>query len=638
MLAKTIHSEKLSEEPVSRLKERNILRFITCGSVDDGKSTLIGRMLYEAKVIFEDQFASLGSDSKKFGTVEGDLDFALLVDGLSAEREQGITIDVAYRYFSTDKRKFIVADTPGHEQYTRNMATGASTADLAVLMIDSLKGIREQTRRHSLIVSLLGVQHIVLAINKMDLVNYSRNSFEKLESEYRELAKNLGFKTMQAIPLSALKGDNITHLSLNTPWYQGPSLFNYLETVKITDDIQVSAPFRMPVQWVNRPTADFRGFAGQISCGEISVGQDIIILPSGKKSKVAQLVTYDGNLNRAGAGQSVTLTFQDEIDISRGDVIACANDPCDVADIFKAKILWMSEKEMVVGRQYTFRSATVSAISTLNELENRINVNTYEYLPAKAMVLNEIGACSLSLDRYIAFEPYAQNRDLGSFILIDRTTNETVAMGMIDHTMRRSRNVQIQKLSINREARASIKGQKPCVVWMTGLSGAGKSTVADMVEKRLWASGRHTVILDGDNIRRGLSKDLSFTEQGRVENIRRAAEVSKLMSDAGLITIVSFISPFRAEREMAKSIIGEDIFVEVFVDAPLDVAEARDVKGLYKKARSGEIPNFTGIGSPYEAPELPDIRLDTTGQDAETHAGTIIKYLVEKGFIGPEHN
>jgi bifunctional enzyme CysN/CysC len=619
---------------LARHEGKSVLRFITCGSVDDGKSTLIGRMLYESKMIFEDQLQSLEADSKKFGTTGEDIDFALLVDGLSAEREQGITIDVAYRFFATEKRKFIVADTPGHEQYTRNMATGASTAELAIVMIDARKGILTQTRRHSFIVSMLGVKHIALAVNKMDLVGYDRAVFEKIKADYEEMARTLGFLSIEAIALSALKGDNITAKSPAMPWYNGPALFDYLETIDVgARTAAKDMPFRMPVQWVSRPNLDFRGFAGEIASGRIRAGDELMVLPSRKTSKVARIVTYDGDLPEAAAGKAVTLTLTNEIDISRGDVLASAESPCDVADIFKTRILWMSDKPMVSGRQYLLRAGTASAVCTLSRPDARIDVNTFEHLSAKGLDLNEIGICDAFLDRPIAFEPYDKNRTLGAFILIDRMSFETVAMGMTLHAMRRSDNVHAQQLTIDRHARAISKGQKPCVIWMTGLSGAGKSTIADEIEKSLFKAGHHTMILDGDNVRRGLNRDLGFTEAARAENIRRVAEVAKLMNDAGLITIVSFISPFRAERQLARDIIGDDSFIEVFVDTPLDVAESRDVKGLYKKARAGEIPNFTGISSPYEAPENPDLILKTTENPAPELAKTVIDLLKEKGFF-----
>lgn len=612
---------------LSEHENKSVLRFITCGSVDDGKSTLIGRMLYESKMIFEDQLQSLEKDSKKFGTTGENIDFALLVDGLSAEREQGITIDVAYRFFSTEKRKFIVADTPGHEQYTRNMATGASTAELAIVMIDARKGILTQTRRHSFIVSMIGVKHIVLAVNKMDLVGYSQTVFEKIKADYLEMARTLGFKTIEAIPLSALKGDNIVTKSPEMPWHTGFPLFSYLEQIDVIPQDNKEDPFRMPVQWVNRPNLDFRGFAGEIESGRISVGDKITVLPSHKTSTVSRIVTADGDLNTAERGKAITLTLADEIDISRGNILSSTTTPCEVADIFKTTILWMSDKDMVAGRQYAYQSATFNAVCTISKPEYHIDVNSFEHLSGKSLTLNEIGYCTIFLDRPQAFEPYTTNRNLGSFILIDRLTHETVALGMIDHAMRRSENVHAQHLTIERAQRAAQKNQKPCVVWMTGLSGAGKSTIANLTEQILHKMGHHTMILDGDNVRRGLNRDLGFTESDRAENIRRVAEVAKLMTDAGLITIVSFISPFRAERQMAREIIGDENFIEVYINTPLEVAESRDVKGLYKKARAGEIPNFTGIGSPYEAPEHPELSLNTTEQDASTLADKLVQFI-----------
>jgi bifunctional enzyme CysN/CysC len=611
---------------------KGLLRFITCGSVDDGKSTLIGRLLYDSKMIFDDQLSALAGDSKKFGTTGGELDLALLVDGLAAEREQGITIDVAYRFFSTDRRKFIVADTPGHEQYTRNMATGASTADLAIVIIDARKGILTQTRRHSLIASLLGVRHIVLAVNKMDMVIYDESVFRKIEKDYTAFAATFGFKEIQAIPVSALRGDNATTLSANTPWYKGPCLLEYLETVEIGGQ-DAKLPFRMPVQWVNRPNADFRGFAGRIASGAVAPGTRVKILPSGKISSVARIVTYDGDLEKSFSGQSVTLTLADEVDISRGDVITAADAPCEIADQFETRIIWMSEKPMVASRQYLLQSGTSHSICTPAKPKYRIDMHTLEHEACKTLAMNEIGVCDIALDRKIAFEPYQDNRTLGAFILIDRLTHETVAAGMITHSLRRSQNVHLQDLSVDQAARAAIKGQKPCTIWMTGLSGAGKSTIANAVEKKLNALGKHTVLLDGDNLRHGLNKDLGFTEQDRAENIRRVAEVAKLMMEAGLIALVSFISPFRAERKMARELIGSDRFIEVFVDTPLQEAEARDVKGLYKKARAGQIPNFTGISSPYEAPENPELRLETVEQSPEELAEEILAFLMDRDFL-----
>lgn len=610
-------------------ENKGILRFITCGSVDDGKSSLIGRLLYETKMIFEDQLAALSADSQKFGTTDTSLDFALLLDGLSAEREQGITIDVAYRFFSTDKRKFIVADTPGHEQYTRNMATGASSADLAIVMVDARKGILTQTRRHTFIVSMLGVKHIVLAVNKMDLVDYNEDIFCQIESDYRKFIESLDLGApikIQAIPVSALQGDNIVDPSSEMPWFKGPSLLTYLETVDLVEN-NSQLNFRMSVQWVNRPNLDFRGFCGRISSGMTKPGDRVIVLPSGKQTTIARIVTYDGDLLAAYSGQSVTLTTTDEVDISRGDVLASIEQPCEIADQLEARFLWMSEQPLTPGRQYVLKLGTATALGTLSKPKYKIDVNNLHHIATKDLQLNEIGVCDLVLDRSIAFEFYKENRDLGSLILIDRVTNETVAAGMVLHSLRRSTNVHLQDLTIDREARASLKNQKPQVLWFTGLSGAGKSTIANCVEQKLHLLGKHTILLDGDNIRHGLSRDLGFTEQDRIENIRRIAEVAKLMTDAGLITLVAFISPYRVEREMARELIGEDSFVEIFVDAPLEVVEDRDVKGLYKKARAGEIPNFTGIDSPYEAPESPALRLETHLHSLEDLADRVIQLI-----------
>ena len=615
-------------------EHKSLLRFITCGSVDDGKSTLIGRLLYDSKMIFEDQLAALEADSKKVGTQGGDLDFALLVDGLAAEREQGITIDVAYRFFSTDKRKFIVADTPGHEQYTRNMVTGASTADLAVILIDARKGVLTQTRRHSYLVSLLGIRKVVLAINKMDLVDYSHEIYEAIVGEYRDFARQIGLQDIVPIPVSGLRGDNITAPSSHTPWYHGPTLMGYLETVEIEDRLQ-HQPFRMPVQWVNRPNLDFRGFAGTIVAGTVSRGEKLRVLPSGRESRVARIVTMDGDLERAVAGQSVTLTLEDEIDVSRGDVLACASSPPAVADQFETTLVWMSDEPMLPGRPYWMKIGTKQVTATITEPKYKVNVNTLEHLAAKKLGLNEIGVCNVSLDHPIAFDPYAANRDTGGFILIDRLSNHTVGAGLIHFALRRSQNIHWQALDIHKGSRAALKGQKPCVLWFTGLSGAGKSTIANLVEKQLHALGRHTYLLDGDNVRHGLNRDLGFTDADRVENIRRVAEVAKLMTDAGLIVMVSFISPFRAERRMARSMFESGEFFEVHVDTPLAVAEARDVKGLYAKARRGELKNFTGIDSPYEPPEMPEIYIDTTSRRSEESASAIVEELRKAGMLGP---
>jgi bifunctional enzyme CysN/CysC len=613
-------------------EHKSLLRFITCGSVDDGKSTLIGRLLYDSKMIFEDQLAALEADSKKVGTQGGELDFALLVDGLAAEREQGITIDVAYRFFSTDRRKFIVADTPGHEQYTRNMVTGASTADLAVILIDARKGVLTQTRRHSYLVSLLGIRRVVLAINKMDLVDYSQAVFDSIIEDYAAFARQIGLEEFVAIPVSGLRGDNITAPSAATPWYHGPTLMGYLETVEVEDHAR-HRPLRMPVQWVNRPNLDFRGFAGTIASGVVHRGERVRVLPSGRESTVTRIVTMDGDLERAVAGQSITLTLADEIDISRGDVIATPDSLPGVADQFEAVLVWMSDEPMLPGRPYWLKAGTKQVSATITEPKYKVNVNTLEHLAAKKLELNEIGVCNLSLDQPIAFDPYGECRETGSFILIDRLTNHTVGAGMLHFALRRAHNIHWQALDVNRQSRAALKGQQPAVLWLTGLSGAGKSTIANLVEKKLLALGRHTYLLDGDNVRHGLNRDLGFTDADRVENIRRVAEVSRLMADAGLIVLVSFISPFRAERRMARRLFQEGEFFEVHVDTPLAVAESRDVKGLYKKARRGELKNFTGIDSPYEPPENPEIYVDTQGNTPEQSAEAIVEFLQRAGRL-----
>jgi bifunctional enzyme CysN/CysC len=607
-------------------EHKSLLRFLTCGSVDDGKSTLIGRLLYDSKMIFEDQLAALEADSKRIGTQGGDIDFALLVDGLAAEREQGITIDVAYRFFSTDKRKFIVADTPGHEQYTRNMVTGASTADAAVILIDARKGVLTQTRRHSYLVSLLGIRHVVLAINKMDLVDWSHDRFDEIVAEYRAFADQIGITGFTAIPMSALKGDNITEPSEKAPWYDGPPLMRWLEDAPVEDDLR-GKPFRMPVQWVNRPNLDFRGFSGLIASGVVRPGDKVKVLPSGRESTIDRIVTFRQDLDEAVAGQSVTLTLKDEIDVSRGDVLAVAGDPPAVADQFEATLVWFDDEPMLPGRPYLLKLGTRTVAAQIAEPKYKVNVNSLEHLAATRLELNEIGVCNLSVDAPIAFDAYADNKDLGGFILIDRLSNRTVGAGMLHFALRRSQNIHWQALDVNKSVRAAAKGQKARVVWLTGLSGAGKSTIANLVEKRLHVDGRHTYLLDGDNVRHGLNKDLGFTEEDRVENIRRVAEVAKLMVDAGLIVLVSFISPFRAERQMARELMEEGEFVEVFVDTPLAEAEKRDVKGLYKKARAGELKNFTGIDSPYEPPEDPEIRIDTTRLTAEEAAELIAQRL-----------
>jgi bifunctional enzyme CysN/CysC len=609
-------------------EHKSLLRFLTCGSVDDGKSTLIGRLLYDSKMIFEDQMAALEADSKKVGTQGGEIDFALLVDGLAAEREQGITIDVAYRFFSTDTRKFIVADTPGHEQYTRNMVTGASTADAAIILIDARKGVLTQTRRHSYLVSLLGIRHVVLAINKMDLVGWSQEVFDSILAEYHDFAAQIGIKDFTAIPMSALKGDNITEPSDKAPWYKGPPLLPHLESLDVEDDLR-EKPFRMPVQWVNRPDLDFRGFSGLIATGTIAPGDKVKVLPSGRESTVARIVTMTGDLPRAVAGQSVTITLTDEIDISRGDVLSIAGQPPEVADQFEATIVWMDDEGMLPGRPYLMKIGTRIVGASITEPKYKVNVNTLEQLAAKRLELNEIGVCNLSLDAPIAFDAYKDNHTLGGFILVDRISNRTVGAGMLHFALRRSQNIHWQALDVSKASRAAQKGQKGRVVWLTGLSGAGKSTIANLVEKRMQADGRHTYLLDGDNVRHGLNKDLGFTEEDRVENIRRVAEVSKLMVDAGLIVLVSFISPFRAERRMARELMEDGEFVEVYVATPLAVAEQRDVKGLYAKARAGELKNFTGIDSPYEEPENAEITVDTTTLSPEQAAEEIVAWLAK---------
>jgi bifunctional enzyme CysN/CysC len=608
-------------------EHKSMLRFITCGSVDDGKSTLIGRLLYDTKLVFEDHLAALESDSKKVGTQGGELDFALLVDGLAAEREQGITIDVAYRFFSTERRKFIVADTPGHEQYTRNMVTGGSTAELAVILIDARKGVLTQTRRHSFLVSLLGIRHVVLAVNKLDLVEYSEAVFSDIEADYRTFAEEIGLADIVCIPMSALRGDNITGPSANTPWYAGPSLIDYLESVVVADDVH-AGPFRMPVQWVNRPNLDFRGFAGLIVGGTVAPGDRVRVLPSGIETTVATVVTYDRELDQAVAGQSVTLTLADEVDASRGDVIVGVSDPAGIADEFEAHVVWMAEEAMVPNRSYLLKIGSRTVGAAVDQPKYKVNVNTLEHTAAKTLELNEIGVCNIYLDRAVPFDPYTDNRDMGGFILVDRLTNNTVGAGMLHFALRRAQNVHWQAIEVDRGARAALKGQRPAVVWFTGLSGAGKSTIANVVEQKLHAAGRHTYLLDGDNLRHGLTRDLGFTTADRVENIRRTAEVAALMADAGLIVLVSLISPYRAERQMARELIGDEAFLEVFVDTPLDVAEARDSKGLYAKARRGELPNFTGIDAPYEVPEHPEVHIRTPDVTPEAAADEIIARVV----------
>lgn len=608
-------------------QSKSLLRFITCGSVDDGKSTLIGRLLYDSKMIFEDQLAALEADSKRVGTQGQEIDFALLVDGLAAEREQGITIDVAYRFFATEKRKFIVADTPGHEQYTRNMVTGASTADLAVILIDARKGVLTQTRRHSYLAHLIGIRHIVLAVNKMDLIGYDQAKFDEIVADYRAFATSIGIDDFTAIPISGFKGDNITSISANTPWFTGPALIEHLETVPVGDGGD-TRPFRMPVQWVNRPNLDFRGFAGTIASGRIKPGDAVRVLPSGRASTVARIVAYDGDLPQAGVDQSITLTLADEVDCSRGDVIVAAENPPEVADQFSATIVWMDAAPLLPGRSYWLKLGTQTVSVSIREPEYAIDVNTMAHLSAKTLGLNDIGVAEIATDRAIVFESYETNRDLGGFILIDKLTNATVAAGMIRRALRRAQNVHWQAVEITRELHAAQKGQQPRLLWFTGLSGSGKSTIANLVEKKLHALGKHSFLLDGDNVRHGLNRDLGFSDADRVENIRRVAEVAKLMTDAGLIVLTAFISPFRAEREMVRGMIPAGEFFEIFIDTPLEEAERRDVKGLYKKARAGEIANFTGISSPYEVPDKPEIRIDTSRISPEQAAELIIEHIL----------
>jgi bifunctional enzyme CysN/CysC len=604
------------EQYLHQHEHKSLLRFITCGSVDDGKSTLIGRLLYESKMIYEDQFAAIEADSQKWGTQGRDIDFALLVDGLAAEREQGITIDVAYRFFSTDRRKFIVADTPGHEQYTRNMITGASSADVAVILIDARKGVLTQTRRHSYLVSLIGIRKVILAINKMDLMDYSEKVFQDIETQYRAFAKQIGLNDIVAIPLSALRGDNMLLNSERMPWYQGPSLLTLLETIELDDSIREKAPMRLPVQWVNRPNLNFRGFCGALASGVVRPGDRVRAEPSGRESRVARIVTAGGDLP-----------------VSRGDLISTATSPAEVADQFQATIIWMADEPMLPGRPYLLKIGARTVSATISEPKYKVNVNTMEHLAAKKLALNEIGVCNLALDQMIAFDSYTENHETGGFILIDRLSYNTVGAGMLHFALRRSHNIHIQHVDVSKEARGELMGQKPVVLWFTGLSGAGKSTIANLVEKKLHARGRHCYLLDGDNVRHGLTKDLGFTEADRVENIRRVAEVAKLMVDAGLIVLTAFISPFRAERAMARKMVSVGEFVEIFVDTPLDVAESRDVKGLYRKARRGELSNFTGIDSPYEAPESPELRVNTVARSPDEAADDVINFLQQSGKI-----
>lgn len=607
-------------------EDKSSLRLLTCGSVDDGKSTLIGRLLFDTKLIFEDQLATLERDSAQHGTTGDDIDLALLVDGLEAEREQGITIDVAYRFFATGRRNFIVADTPGHEEYTRNMATGASTADLAILLVDARRGILPQTRRHSLIASLLGIQHIVLAVNKIDLAEYDRSIFDRIVSDYRCFAETRGFSTIVPIPISARFGDNVIHRSPRTAWYAGPTLMEHLEAVPV-DEGRLDSPFRFPVQHVSRPDLDFRGFAGQVAAGKIAVGDPVVVAQSGQLSHVRDIVTTDGSLRHAREGQAVTLVLADEIDVSRGAMLAAPDRRPDVADQFQAHIIWFDQHALIPGRSYILRTECDSVTANITSLKYCIDIHTLAHIAAKSLAMNEFGVCNLSLQRPIAFDAYTSNRTTGNFILIDRLTNATVGAGMIDFALRRAQNVHWQALEVNKWSRAALMNQKPVVLWLTGLSGSGKSTVANALEKLLHAGGRHTILLDGDNVRHGLNRDLGFTEADRVENIRRIAEVSKLMTEAGLFVIVSFISPFRSERQLAREVMEPGEFIEVFVDTPLDECINRDPKGLYTRALAGEIANFTGVSSPYEPPEKPDIHLRTMGADPLQLAREVYDFL-----------
>lgn len=620
------------EKYLNRHEEKRLLRFITCGSVDDGKSTLIGRLLWDAKLAFDNQLETLQADSKRIGTQGGDIDFALLLDGLQAEREQGITIDVAYRFFSTDARKFIVADTPGHEQYTRNMAEAASTADLAIILVDARKGVLTQTLRHSYILALLGIKKIILTINKMDLVNYAQEPYKAIKAEYELLTKNLYFDEVVNIPVAALKGDNVFNRSTHTDWYQGPTIMSHLETVDIQYDA-IQKPFRMAVQWVNRPNLSFRGFAGTIASGSVRPGDLLIAPSSGQISKVAKIVSFDGDLDQAHAGQAITLTFEDELDINRGELLSSSQARPTTADQFEAKIIWMHEDQLLPGRKYLLKAGMRTIPAQVSEIKYKINVNTQEHLATKTLRLNEVGICNVSLDYPNSFDSYQENRQTGSFILIDHYSHATLAAGIIDFALRRAANIHWQSVDIHKDARATLKGQKPFILWFTGLSGAGKSSIANLVEKKLHNLGRHTYLLDGDNVRHGLNRDLGFTDADRVENIRRVAETAKLMMDAGLIVLVSFISPFRSEREMARKLVKEEEFLEVFIDTPLEICEQRDVKGLYKKARAGQLKNFTGIDSPYERPENAEITIKGEMQTPEEAALFVVMTLKAKGFI-----
>lgn len=636
-MATKIEAAESVREYLAAQEQKSLLRFLTCGSVDDGKSTLIGRLLSDTKQIFEDQLAALERDSRKHGTTGEDVDFALLVDGLEAEREQGITIDVAYRFFATPKRKFIVADTPGHEQYTRNMATGASTADLAIVLVDARQGVLRQTRRHSIIASLLGIRNIVVAINKIDLVGFDQGVFDRITAEYAVFAESLGFKSIVPIPMSARFGDNVTRRSEKMGWYSGPTLIEHLETVVVEEEA-TDRPFRFPVQYVNRPNLDFRGFAGTIASGSISQGDEIVVAKSGKPSTVKRIVAHGGDLRSAVAGQAITLVLEDEVEVSRGNLLVSPDARPDVADQFAANVVWFDEQALLPGRSYILRTETDQASATVTELKYRINVNDFAHEAAKSLEMNEVGVCNISTQSPIAFDSFAENRTTGAFILIDRISNATVGAGMILHPLRRSENIHWQSLDVTRHARADLKNQRPAVLWFTGLSGSGKSTVANMLEKKLHAAGRHTYILDGDNVRHGLNRDLGFTDEDRVENIRRVAEVAKLMADAGLIVIVSFISPFRAERRMARELMGQGEFVEVFVDTPFEECAKRDPKGLYARALAGAIKNFTGVDSPYETPENPEIHLQTLGKTPEEMVETVEHWLNERDLAEHQYD
>ena len=630
-VAEALSPEAFAEYLTSQEK-KSFLRFITCGSVDDGKSTLIGRLLYETKLIFEDQLAAVERDSRKHGTTGEDIDLALLVDGLEAERQQGITIDVAYRFFTTDKRKFIVADTPGHEQYTRNMATGASTADLAVLLIDARHGIQVQTKRHAFLVSLLGIRHVVLAVNKIDLVGFDEQRYETIKSDFEQFARSFDFDTMVAVPISARYGDNVTTRSDRTPWYKGPPLLEHLEDIEVQSDL-AQRPFRMPVQWVNRPNLDFRGFSGTIASGRVRQGDPVVVAKSGREAKVARIVTMDGDLTEAEASEAVTIVLDREIDVSRGDVLVPPTQRPEVADQFAAHVVWMAEEPLFPGRPYLLKVGARVVTAQVTEIKHRIDVNTFDHLAAKELQLNEVGFCNISLSEEIAFDPYEANRDTGAFVLIDRLSNATVGAGMVWFALRRATNIHWQALDVSKNSRAAMKGQKPAILWFTGLSGSGKSTIANLVEKRLVAQGRHTYILDGDNVRHGLNRDLGFTDTDRVENIRRVAEAAKLFVDAGLIVLVSFISPFRSERRMARDMVEDGEFLEIYIDTPIEICRQRDPKGLYKKADAGQLKNFTGVDSPYEAPEHAELSVDTTAGAAETHAETVVAALKAHGII-----